>query len=89
MAGKGHDGGPWAGSRLESYDDDTVTIVVSRKTAEDLYYAIALAMGGAGAFDMYGGGKTAKPHGKTPDTTRPPLGMTPYQPGGPKPRPKP
>ena len=34
-------------------DDDTVTIVVPRRAAEDFYYAISLAIGGRGGFTGY------------------------------------
>jgi hypothetical protein len=45
--------------------EDTVTIVVPRKAAEDLYYAIALAMGGRfGYGDVeWGGGKKGRKSG--------------------------
>jgi hypothetical protein len=54
----------------EGYDDDTVTIVVPRKLAEDLYYAISIALGSragftGGYFAEWGSGKKGT------------LGMTP------------
>ena len=63
MAGKGQKGAPfWDGPAgkgqygrpiSETYDDDTVTIVVPRRAAEDFYYAISLAIGGRGGFTGY------------------------------------
>jgi hypothetical protein len=52
MASKGFKGTPWGQSAPDPYGD-TVTVVVPRKTAEDFYYAIALAMGG-GTLDEFG-----------------------------------
>jgi hypothetical protein len=53
---------------------DTVTVVLDRRTAENHYYALALALGGAISFDAIskkgkGKGKgrgKGKPQGKTP-----------------------
>lgn len=55
---------------------DTVTVVLDRRTAENHYYALALALGGTGS--LYGGkkGGKGKGKGKTPSKT-PPKGETP------------
>ncbi|MFY9611559.1 MAG: hypothetical protein WAU45_23470 [Blastocatellia bacterium] len=57
---------------------DTVTVILDRRTAENHYYALALALGGAGS--LYGGKKggkgKGKGKGKTPGKT-PPKGKAP------------
>lgn len=80
MAGKGQKGSPlWYGPAgkgvyrhpsPETYDDDTVTIVVPRRAAEDFYYAISLAIGGRSGFVGFAPGtkggmtmKYGKPNG--------------------------
>jgi hypothetical protein len=93
MAGKGHKFGesPYGRPTLETYDDDTVTIVVPRKAAEDLYYAIALAIGSRAGFghSLYAewapGKKGGRPRGKgSPDEEAPP-GKN-GKPSGPRPK---
>jgi hypothetical protein len=68
---------------------DTVTVVLDRRTAENHYYALALALGGA---SPYGNGKKGgkgkgKGKGKGPGST-PPKGQTPkgQTPKGKKPK---
>jgi hypothetical protein len=70
MSGKGH--GPWLheGIPLGGYGD-TVSIVVPRRVAEDLYYALALAMGGGAPYGEPGwapgrGGKGPRGKQKPP-----------------------
>jgi hypothetical protein len=52
----------YGGTRLgraasEPYDDEMVTIVVPRRLAEDLYYALAIALGSRAGFGTgFGGG---------------------------------
>jgi hypothetical protein len=98
MAGKGRKGGPFGGSpeerppygypAPESYDDDTVTIVVPRRAAEDFYYAISLALG-----SRVGLGGRAYPRGKKggppPDEMTPKPVMMPKPVIVPKPWPTP
>lgn len=51
---------------------DTVTVVLDRRTAENHYYALALALGAAGSLEGLGkkGGKgKGKGKGKTPSKT--------------------
>ncbi len=62
-----------ANTRGVGVTQDTVTVVLDRRTAENYYYALALALGGGD----YGGGKKGKgkgkgktPNGKTPKGSR-------------------
>ncbi|HSF25668.1 MAG TPA: hypothetical protein VLE20_15690 [Blastocatellia bacterium] len=54
---------------------DTVTVILDRRTAENHYYALALALGGAGSLYGTKGGK-GKGKGKDPGKT-PPKGKAP------------
>jgi hypothetical protein len=72
-----------------------VTIVVPRRSAEDLYYALALAFGSRSGFalDAFATGKKGKPRGKSPDIPDPlddvPPNKTGAPTGPPRPKPKP
>ena len=57
---------------------DTVTIVLDRRTAENHYYALALALGGAGPLAELGkkGGGKGKGKGKTPPKGKAPKRQT-------------
>ena len=48
-------------------DDDTCTIVIDRRSAENLYYSLALALGGLSAGYDYGFGKKGKGKGSRPN----------------------
>jgi hypothetical protein len=93
MAGKGHKFGddPYGRPIHETYGDDTVTIVVPRKSAEDFYYAIALAIGsragyGPGLYAEWAPGKKGgRPRGKGSPEYEAPPGKNGKPPG---PRPK-
>jgi hypothetical protein len=74
-----------------------VTIVVPRKAAEDLYYAIALALGSRSGFAReafaIGPGKKGGPRGKSHDPDPlddipPHKNGKPTGPPGPKPKPR-
>ena len=57
------------GARPWSVDGETVTVVLDRRTAENAYYALALALGGVDWPEAVGEwkmtGKTHKGNGKT------------------------
>ncbi len=55
---------------------DTVTVVLDRRTAENHYYALALALGGASPYGNGKKGGKGKGKGKGPGRT-PPKGQTP------------
>jgi hypothetical protein len=59
-------GVPW--SRREEIYGETVTVVVDRRTAENIYYALAIALGGVDWPESgdYWRGKSHKGRGKTP-----------------------
>jgi len=102
MAGKEQKGAPFEGytygrATPEVYDDDTVTIVVPRRLAEDLYYAISLAIGAPAGFaagfpaSWTAGKKGQMPFGmalkgKNLSYAVPPKYGKPSRPNGPKPK---
>lgn len=55
---------------------DTVTVVLDRRTAENHYYALALALGGGSPYGNGKKGGKGKGKGKNPGRT-PPKGNTP------------
>jgi hypothetical protein len=71
MAGSGHGHDPRDGAMHDGYGD-AVTIVLSRRCAEDLYYALVMALGGSAPYGepMWAPGKgkglDGKPKGPLP-----------------------
>jgi hypothetical protein len=58
---------------------DTVTVVLDRRTAENHYYALALALGGGSPYGnaKKGGKGKGKDPGRTPPKGKAPKGKTP------------
>jgi hypothetical protein len=63
------------GKKKRGSAQDTVTVVVDRRTAEDHYYALALALGAAGA--TLHGGEPGKGKGKGKGKYKTPKGKAP------------
>ena len=71
MAGSGHGYDPLEGTMHDGYGGE-VTIVLPRRCAEDLYYALVMALGGSAGYGepMWAPGKGkglgGKPKGRQP-----------------------